>query len=282
MNFPVKFTKMSGTGNDFIIIDHRQEIIAPENQSTFCQAVCRRNFSVGADGLILIENSDTADFSWKFFNADGTDAEMCGNGARCAARFAFDNNIAPEKMTFNTIAGIIEAECGKFVKIKLTEPFGFTDGREIDLDGKKIVYSINTGVPHAVCFVDNIAEAPVEKWGPVIRYHDFFSPAGTNVNFVGKSGSGSLVVRTYERGVEGETMACGTGAVAAAAIGVGLNMVEAPVAVITSGGEKLNIHLPEFNFEKSKKISGSVFLEGPASHIYTGELQEDAVSAIMK
>ncbi len=124
LTFPIPFTKMNGTGNDFIIIDHRQPFLSTEEAAELANLVCRRKFSAGADGLILIEESETEDFRWQFFNADGSHAEMCGNGARCAARYAFSKNIAPANMRFATIAGVIEAQMvGEEVKIKLTPPF---------------------------------------------------------------------------------------------------------------------------------------------------------------
>ncbi|MBU1233645.1 MAG: diaminopimelate epimerase, partial [Proteobacteria bacterium] len=206
VNFPIPFAKMSGTGNDFIIIDHRQHLVPEDMQAEFVSRVCRRMFSVGADGLIFIENSDKADFSWRFYNANGSVAEMCGNGARCAARFAFAKNIAGKKMSFETMAGIIEAEIlgddGE-VSLLMTPPFDFRTGIRLSLGGKERAFSfMNSGVPHTVLFVDEGVEIPVKEWGHEIRFHDMFQPAGTNVNFVQPLADGGIRVRTYERGVE--------------------------------------------------------------------------------
>ncbi|MBU1419026.1 MAG: diaminopimelate epimerase, partial [Proteobacteria bacterium] len=206
VNFPIPFAKMSGTGNDFIIIDHRQHLVPEDMQAEFVSRVCRRMFSVGADGLIFIENSDKADFSWRFYNANGSVAEMCGNGARCAARFAFAKNIAGKKMSFETMAGIIEAEIlgddGE-VSLLMTPPFDFRTGIRLSLGGKeRSFFFMNSGVPHAVLFVDEGMEIPVKEWGHEIRFHDMFQPAGTNVNFVQPLADGGIRVRTYERGVE--------------------------------------------------------------------------------
>lgn len=279
MQFPIPFTKMSGSGNDFIVIDHRQPFIDQNQLVPFTKAVCQRKFSVGADGLILIENSDEADFAWTFLNADGSFAEMCGNGARCAARFAYLNGIAPAAMRFKTLAGIIEAEIVDHgVKLKMTAPEGLELNKILNINGtEQQIHSLNTGVPHAVIFVDDANATPVVEWGRAIRQHDHFQPAGTNANFVQVLGAQELVVRTYERGVEDETMACGTGAVAAAIIGAITGKVKPPVKVTTSGGEPLVIHFAEPANDQPTK---EVYLEGAAHIIYQGQLAEEAVGKL--
>jgi diaminopimelate epimerase len=260
---------MSGTGNDFIIIDHRQAFLSQEEMSAFARAVCRRKFSVGADGLILIENDENADFRWQFFNGDGSQAEMCGNGARCAARFAYAKGIAPANMSFLTVAGEIRAEvAGEEIKLAMTPPENLVLNRQVELDGSStIVHSINTGVPHAVIFVKNNSHTQVKEWGYSIRFHEMYQPAGTNVN--------KISVRTYERGVEDETLACGTGAVASAIIAALQEEVASPVRVTTSGGEILTIYF-KINTQIDIEIS-DVYLEGPAHFIYEGELQKEAL-----
>ncbi|MCK5403733.1 MAG: diaminopimelate epimerase [Desulfobulbaceae bacterium] len=277
LNFPVPFTKMSGTGNDFIIIDHRKPVIADEDIPAFAKAICRRQFSVGADGLILVENHDAADFRWKFYNADGSEAEMCGNGARCVARFAHAKGIAPARMEFMTIAGVIEAQVvDGSVKVRLTTPTDTLLDRKIDIQGKTTtIHSINTGVPHAVHFVDEIRSAPVFEWGRIIRHDPLFQPAGANVNFVQIVSRDTLLLRTYERGIEDETMACGTGAVASSILAALLGHVEAPVTVTTSGGEQLTIH-----FSLDKDVPKDIFLEGPAHFIYEGNLDAEALQEV--
>ncbi len=287
MDLPISFTKMSGTGNDFIIIDNRDLKINKNEMSALAAKICRRKFSVGADGLILIEKSDTADFRWEFFNADGSEAEMCGNGARCAARFANDRGISSARMNFETTAGNIEAQMiGKNVKIRLTPPTDILMARSVEIDGnEKEIHSINTGVPHVVHFVSANNDTPVKEWGRHIRHHKLFEPAGTNVNFV-QMPSEELYVRTYERGVEDETMACGTGAVASALIAALHGHVTSPVKVRTSGGDILTIHFslvdtaenqtdPEA-LRHEQRIS-EVFLEGPAVFVYEGELKEESL-----
>ncbi len=278
--FPIAFTKMSGTGNDFIVIDHRRPFLKEAEMAAFARRVCRPRFSVGADGLILIEDFDGVDFRWHFYNADGSRAEMCGNGARCAARFAFMKGIAPAAMRFATDAGTIEAAVDparqSMVRIRLTEPAGLALGRKITLDeAEKSCHFVNTGVPHAVFVVDDAAGVPVDKWGRFVRFHQMFQPAGTNVNFTQVTGPSAITVRTYERGVEGETMACGTGAVASAIVTALLGQVKPPVAVTTSGGQQLVIH---FNLgEGEAPLVTDVFLEGEASFIYEGLLTAESV-----
>jgi diaminopimelate epimerase len=266
---------MSGTGNDFIIIDHRQHFLASVDLPEFARLVCRHKFSAGADGLILIEEDESEDFRWQFFNADGSKAEMCGNGARCAARFAYRLGIVKDTMRFRTMAGVIAAEIvGHGVKIKLTPPTNLQMERSLDLgELTKTVYSVNTGVPHVVCFVDDLASVPVTAWGKIIRYHEVYQPAGTNVNFV-QAASNGLSVRTYERGVEGETMACGTGAVASALIATKIGLSTSPVRVTTSGGDELLIYLES----QGNSDQPEVYLEGPAKIIYDGQLQAAALT----
>lgn len=269
MNIP--FYKMSGAGNDFIFIDNREGIADGIDINTLVTKSCARNISVGADGLMLIENSDKADFKWRFYNCDGSEAEMCGNGARCAGRFAYLNGIAGKKMTFETLAGIIEAEIkdGVNVKVQLTDPVDEKDSYSIDLDGEDLLVSkINTGVPHVVRFIEDIEEADIMKYGSGIRYHKEYSPAGTNVNLCKVLTNGELRVRTYERGVEGETMACGTGCVACSVFAVKNGLTKSPVSCLTTSGLYLKVYLENNN----------VYLEGEARVVYKGELTEEAIN----
>ena len=255
---------MNGCGNDFILIDNRTARLAMD-PAVFCQSVCRRKRSVGADGLILIESSDAFDFQWQFYNADGSRAEMCGNGARCAARFAHHTGIAGEKMVFRTDAGPIEAQIyGDQVKIKMTPPFACRTEVAIDLSvGRRTVSSINTGVPHVVLETDRLAEEQIVPLGREIRHHACFAPAGTNVNFVQPDGDNRLQVRTYERGVEDETLACGTGCVAAALVTALRRRWSAPIPVVTRSGGILTIY-----FRKRAIASVTYIWRGtPASSI---------------
>jgi diaminopimelate epimerase len=271
---PIPFTKMSAAGNDFIIIDNRQDILASKKADECAQRVCRRKLSAGADGLILIEKSRKADFKWRFYNADGSEAEMCGNGGRCAAKFAYLRKIAPSTLTFETLAGIIKAEVlGERVKLELPLPFNLTRNLTLNLDGVDyLVDSITVGVPHVVIYVEDLANCEVVKQGKMIRFSEHFQPAGTNVNFVNIKHESTIAIRTYERGVEDETLACGTGAVASALITHEKEGVKSPVSVLTKGGKILTVH-----FTKENNILKEVFLEGSANLIYEGELYPEAL-----
>lgn len=271
---PIPFWKMSGAGNDFLVIDHRKPLIPKELMAEFARRVCRRKFSVGADGLFLLEPSDKVDFKWRFFNADGSEAEMCGNGARCVARFAYMHGIAAARMQFETLAGIIDATVADtLVTIRMTSPHSFRFDRQVEVEGQMLmVHSVDTGVPHAVIFVDDIHATDVVGLGRQLRHHPVFAPAGTNVNFVGRSADG-LAIRTYERGVEDETMACGTGVVAGALIAAAKGMADSPVAMVTSGGIALTV---QFTGSKGEAVD-QVLLKGPAHLIYKGELTAEAL-----
>lgn len=276
LNFPIAFEKMSGTGNDFVIIDNREDIIPPKQQADFAKKICRRMFSIGADGLILLQNSEKADFSWNFYNADGSVAEMCGNGSRCAARFAYNHKICGREMTFETLAGIIEAEiCDEegTVKVMMPSPFDFRLDISISLDEEEYpVTYVNTGVPHAVIFTDD-EDAPVKKWGRKVRFHEIFEPKGTNATFATVLGNNRIKSRSYERGVEDETMACGTGAVASALYAAMLKGMDSPVEVVTSGGDTLTIL---FDLQDGP-VANDVYLQGPTRIICKGELTPEAL-----
>ncbi|MFH1992946.1 MAG: diaminopimelate epimerase [Pseudomonadota bacterium] len=270
---PITFFKMSGSGNDFIIIDNRNKVVEQTDLSKFVAKVCRRKMSVGADGFILVENTDSADFKWRFFNSDGSRAEMCGNGARCVARFAFLNKIAGPNMSFETEAGIVGAQvAGDRVKITMPDPADLKMDYTLELKDRSMsISSVNTGVPHVVIAVDDIDAVQVVRIGREIRFHRTFAPAGTNVNFICLLKDGIIAIRTYERGVEDETLACGTGAIAAAIVTACRLKTKSPATVLTRSGEHLNIHYRE---EGGKFYD--VCLEGDARVIYKGQLWEDA------
>lgn len=272
---PIEFWKMSGSGNDFIIIDNRDGRVADADMGRLVERACRRRESVGADGLIFVTNSEQYDFAWRYFNADGGEVEMCGNGSRCVARFAFSKGIAGESMTFDTLAGPISAEVrDRTVKVLMPRPSDL----QMDLEMVKesswgSVDFINTGVPHVVVQVEDLEGHPVVDEGRMLRYHDLFSPAGTNANFIRVLGSDLLDIRTYERGVEDETLACGTGAMASALVSSVRGMVESPVKVRTRGGEELKIH-----FEKEDRVFKRVWLEGNTTLVFQAQLHEEALT----
>jgi len=231
------------------------------------------SFDFRLDRSPFIEPSSKSDFSWRFFNADGSEAEMCGNGGRCAARFAVLKGIAGPRLSFETIAGTIRAEvAGTEVKIQLPPPKDLSLNVTLDGDGKSLtLHSINTGVPHVVVFVDDVEHVPVRDLGRMLRFHKRFQPAGTNVNFVSQKNPDMLHIRTYERGVEDETLACGTGSVAAALIAIAAGRAASPVRVATKSGEILKAYALEANPPFS-----DVYLEGGAKIIYSGEMTDEA------
>ena len=264
---------MSGSGNDFIHIDNRQRLVPDENLKQMIVGACRRRMSAGADGLILIEDSEQADFKWRFYNADGSRAEMCGNGARCAARVAYVQGIAGVSQSFDTDVGRVSAEIiNDRVKIGMTTPTGLVTDQTLALGDKPLDYDfINTGVPHVVIASGDIESVDVFTTGRLIRFHEVFNPAGTNVNFLQIIDRQSIAVRTYERGVEDETLACGTGCVAASLVTALKHKWVSPVDVRTRSGGILRIY-----FDRQETTFSKVYLEGDARIIYDGSLWEEA------
>jgi diaminopimelate epimerase len=269
----IEFYKMSGSGNDFIIIDNMNLSLNVGDLSEFSRRICQRKISVGADGLVIIEPSETADFKWRFFNSDGSVAEMCGNAARCVGRFAYMKGIAPKEMSWETIAGIISAQVQEdIVKVKLTDPSEVKQGIEFEADGQKFTLdSVDTGVPHAVVYVDDVNHCDVYNDGRKIRFHDYFSPRGTNADFAAIIDRHNLKVRTYERGVENETLACGTGMVAATITAAQRGLVESPVDVLALSGETLRVY-----FENQNNQWRKIYLEGRVKIVYQGLLFDEA------
>jgi diaminopimelate epimerase len=234
--------------------------------------ICHRQRGVGADGLLLLgpSRSGKADWAWDFYNSDGSTAEMCGNGARCFARYIQRQAGSNGKTTFETGAGIITATySADRVKINLTPPKDLRLNETIQLStGPGTIHSLNTGVPHAVLFVTDADKAMVQGLGHEIRFHKHFAPKGTNVNFVQILGSNQIRVRTYERGVEGETLACGTGVTASALITAKLHNFSSPVSVKVQGGDML-----EDSFRESNGAFEDVHLAGPADFVFDGQIE---------
>jgi diaminopimelate epimerase len=271
----MKFTKFSGAGNDFVIIDNRQKII-PENEADFVRKVCARRVSVGADGLLLVEDSHVADFKMRYFNSDGSEVETCGNGARCIARFAYIEEIVPSReMKFETRAGIYSAQVMEdSVKLHMGDATGTRLNFPLTLnDGPYSVSFVNTGVPHVVFFVDDLEKVDIVKLGRETRYHKDFQPEGTNANFVKMRDGDALDIRTYERGVEDETLACGTGCIAAGITASAMGKASSPVVAHTRSGYPLKIY-----FTLERQGAKEVFLEGDARMIYRGFLFKDSWS----
>jgi len=271
----LRFYKMTGAGNDFIFIDNTSLKIK-DGAAELARRLCPRGLSAGADGLVLLEPDEELDFRWRFFNSDGSEAEMCGNAGRCAARLAVMLGLAKEKLSFRTVAGVISAEVkGRIVKVEMTRPVQVRPSFDLGVDGRtRQVGFINTGVPHVVFFVDNVDGIDVAGEGPKVRFHQQFSPAGANVNWASVAEDGTVLIRTYERGVEAETLACGTGAVAVALIGSLRGLVESPTRVRVMSGEELIIHYPP-NPAAADPWPGAIFMEGLATLVYTAELSEE-------
>ncbi len=264
----ISFFKMHGAGNDFIVVDDRAGVF-PLSDADWIRQITTRRTGVGSDGVLLIQRSEKADFRMRFFNPDGQEADMCGNGARCAARLAAEIGAAPLRMMFETGAGLLRAEVhGSLVKLNMTDPNDWRMDRSLVVDGRTWSYGfVNSGVPHVVIRVESLNEVDVQRIGAAIRHHADFQPAGTNVNFVQVVGSSRLKIRTFERGVEAETLACGTGIVAAALVSARAGWVHPPVQVDTWGGYTLCV-----NFSMRGAKWSDVTLEGPAALVFKGSL----------
>ncbi|MCK4330459.1 diaminopimelate epimerase [candidate division WOR-3 bacterium] len=260
----LQFIKVSGGGNDFILIDNRDKKVKTSNFLPAIQYICKRGLSVGADGVIILTEAKDADFNWVCFNSDGSDAPFCINGALSAVRACQFLGKRKKTFTFNTPVGRVKAEVqSKKIKLFLPLPGNIHLNQELAIEDRSLnCHHINTGVPHTVVFHEKIEEIPVDEIGRKIRDHKLFFPDGANVDFVQLIGNSELSIRTYERGVEKETFSCGTGAFASAVIAVLLRFVSSPVKVNTRGGS-------EFIVDVSNNI-----LEGHARVVYVGELQE--------
>jgi diaminopimelate epimerase len=279
-----RFAKMSGAGNDFIVLDNRDNALTPIADQAWIAKLCNRRLSIGADGLVLLEKSSTADFTMRYYNADGGEADMCGNAARCITRFAVLIGVGqPDvEMKFSTLAGMYAAtvlsqakaarEDDFYVKLKMVDPKAYQAGVALTIDGNTIeVETMDTGVPHAVQFVKDIQAVPVFELGRKIRQHETFSPAGTNANFAEIKDKHTMTVRTYERGVEDETLACGTGITAAVLTAALQDKVESPVSVTTQSGAIIQIA-----YVKEAGACKQIEMTGEARLIYWGELSEEA------
>ncbi len=267
MSQTIPFYKMQASGNDFVVVDNRKNIVRDAHR--FTQKVCAPHTGIGADGVLLFENSKKADFRMRIINSDGSEAEACGNGFRCIALYARNIFHYPAQFRFESESGMIQARIqNKNICIGLIVPSQIRLQDEIHVLGHRLHYSfINTGVPHTVIFVEGLSKIDVENLGRAIRWHKDFQPKGTNVNFVEVKGKHEILIRTYERGVEKETLACGTGSSASAVISTLAGYTEPPVKVKTQGGEILTIDFKR----KGNKIT-EVTLEGEAHFVYEGEL----------
>ena len=264
----LRFIKMNGAGNDFVMLDNLQGDIHLETGQIV--RICDRHRGVGADGILLLEKAaNGADFRMRYYNADGGEAEMCGNGARCFARFAHKVAGAAGRISFETPAGVIGAELhGDSVTLQMSDPTDLRLNVPLRIDGEDAtVHYINSGVPHVVVLVSRVEMVHVFTQGGSIRRHSEFSPKGANVNFLEKTGPRSISIRTYERGVENETLACGTGVVASALIFALLEKASGPISVRVKGGSDLAV-----GFEREGEKFASVTLSGPAEFCFEGTI----------
>jgi len=259
----IKFTKMVASGNDFVVL-RGDSLGSSCNLPALARKLCDRKFGIGADGLLIVRTSRTATVGMRIFNPDGSEAEMCGNGARCVAFFTGEKN-----GSIDTMAGTIDFESKiNKVRIRLTDPKEIQQDVPIRVFSRNIrVNFLNTGVPHTVVFVHGLEDLKVGHLGRVIRYHKRFAPAGTNVDFVEAQGGNLIGLRTYERGVEAETLACGTGTVASAIIFALKTGSSDKVKVKTRGGEILTVY-----FKRRGDVFSDVWLEGEVSAVFNGEI----------
>jgi diaminopimelate epimerase len=281
----VPFWKMSGSGNDFIVVDNRDGLVPADAVAEWTRRVCRPHTGLGADGVVMIEALTDGlrgvDFRWRYLNADGSIVEMCGNGAMCGARFAVDQGIAPNPCAFETPAGIVRAEVRReasctHVVLDLPDTGPIEAGPGLGIGDDAVdVWSMRAGVPHAVLFVPDAEAWPnvgtFASAGRAIRHHQQFAPAGTNVDVVTVLPDRSLRMRTYERGVEAETLSCGTGAVASAIVAAVLGSTTSPVTVWTSSGSPLHV---SFHWDGNRATA--VQLGGRATVVARGVLAAEA------
>ena len=261
------FSKKVAAGNDFILVDNRRGILTQGAKAA--RKFCDRKLSIGADGLIFLERSKKADFRMRIFNPDGSQAEMCGNGVRCLAKFALEQKISGRKQTIETLAGTIQAQVSpKLVRARMVKPSGLRLDVPVIVSGTTHrLHLVNTGVPHAVEITESLSQTEVDRLGSLLRRHEFFAPKGTNVNFVSIGTGNEIEIRTYERGVEAETLACGTGSTAGALVAAELKGLKSPVKVKTLGGEILKIY-----FSKKNGSFDDVYLEGKVADSFEGRV----------
>ncbi|MCS7150800.1 MAG: diaminopimelate epimerase [Endomicrobia bacterium] len=273
----LNFAKFVAAGNDFVIINNFDKKISSKKYPELARKLCQQKFAIGADGFLVIEPSLRKDCEFKmvYYNSDGSFATMCGNGARCIAFYAYELELCEEIVNFETAVGVVNCMIKKnnIVSLKLPEPklwkininINLTNGKELNAD------FINTGVPHTVIFVDDLDKVDVYNIGKEIRNHKMFIPDGTNVDFVKVKDQHSLYVRTYERGIEGETLSCGTGVVASAIISALRNFVKPPVKCFTRSGEVLTIRFTVNPPEDMISPVSNLYLEGKVRHVFDGE-----------
>ena len=263
----VPFVKVVGSGNDFILIDGRCRPV-PNNISRLAQNWCDRKWGIGADGLLLVLPSRGADARMRIFNSDGSEAEMCGNGLRCVAWYLYMTDHGGKEQRVETHAGLMQTQVIAFerTRIFLPPPNSLQLEKPLVIRGNRYkIHFVNISVPHTVLIMPTLEKVNVAVLGPAIRHHRFFQPAGTNVNFIRIDSPRRIAIRTYERGVETETLACGTGSVASVVIGAALGRLKPPVELLTAGGERLTV-----GFKDGRSFGQGAYLEGPARILFHG------------
>lgn len=256
----MKFYKYQGTGNDFVMIDNRLENF-PKNNTKLIESLCDRRFGIGADGLILLENDNSTDFKMVYYNSDGNESSMCGNGGRCLVAFAKSLNVINNKTTFIATDGLHNATIDENGIVSLQ----MKDVNEVKIESEYVF--LNTGSPHHVTLVNDLENYNVKENGATIRYSDLYGKVGSNVNFVNQISENHFALRTYERGVEDETLSCGTGATATAIAMNAIGKTNSNSIDINVEGGKLKV-----TFEKSDRGFEKVFLIGPATFVFEGEI----------
>ncbi|HUT00977.1 MAG TPA: diaminopimelate epimerase [Phycisphaerae bacterium] len=296
MDPPIEFAKLSGSGNDFACIDNRdgrfEELVgSPERIGPFARRLCRRHMGIGADGVIFASRSEVpemADVGARFFEADGSETDLCGNGTACFARWAFDNGfVAHREIRILTPAGVVLAECadGNYVTVCIPSPEQSQRGLEVTVDGFPLLCDyVVTGVPHLATYVDDVEKLDMARLGPALRYHQRFAPQGVNANFVQVLGPGEIAVRTWEYGVEGETLACGTGSASAAILAAmrfdwpaEYRSHDKPVLVHARSGDVLRVYFAE----KADGTVDDVCLETIVRFLYSGTISPELAAAAL-
>ncbi len=280
----MKFFKYHGAGNDFVLIDNRGGEIPEERKPDLASQLCNRRFGIGGDGLILVESSSKADVKMRIFNPDGSEPQMCGNGIRCITKHIYDSGTKKDEISIETLAGIKDVRVSRegettYVRVNMGKPLferkdipATGEGRlleeRLEVNGEEVeIYAVNTGVPHVVIFVEDIKKADVINIGRAVRNNALF-PQGTNVNFLEIAGDNLFKIRTYERGVEGETLACGTGITASGVIGTVAGEVDLkePIKIVARGGTVyIEVEMKDTEIE-------TAFMNGPAELVFAGEI----------
>jgi len=273
----IRFLKMHGAANDFVVVDHRRRFL-PVPLEPLVARLCDRRRGVGADGVLLLETDPEHDFAMRYFNADGRSAEYCGNGARCLVKLALERGLGRAGVVrFRTEVGVQEGRVspeGRGIELKVGRIEAAGPELEVEAAGRTFRgRAVRAGVPHFVTGVERVEWTPVAEWGAALRHHARFGAAGTNVDFAATLGSGRCAMRTYERGVEAETLACGSGAIATALWAAAAGE-RSPVRVVTAGGDELVVA-----FEPAGEGAFEVRLTGPAEVAFEGEWPVPALAA---